>query len=1277
MSDDELSDESFDIDGKKQYLDPQEMDELSDESFDIDGKKQYLDPQEMDYYGQVNLEKLKSFRDKIDWMLEEQRFEYVYELDALIKDWSGRLPNLRDVFQTDEIERLLADSINCYDGGLNYNYIDKRFIWFVTRTGYRDEPDLDDDGRPLLRRTTPIHHAARRERYDIVRQLFEIYDRFDVNYTDEFGYTHFHAACETRRRDLVEGFLKAGQDPNLLVEKTGDSPLGLAYKNEDQQVFQLLLRYGANPNLGNAPGLTLLHVLSKRSCATEAAEVLFEFSEEIDQPIQIDARDYLGNTPLHLAMHRREYDLAELLLEKGADPNLTDADGSTALHICVSNFNDNFAKSIFEVSHEKYRLVQFDARDKLGRTPLELAVKNCMPKTVDLLLDHGADLSDFVFPTESIFAESLEITNSKPVEFKLKVACDALRVVERLEKGGYELVRSDALTIMKTFGVYKLIDESEHLDSLHKNEYFLSKAKGIMLNPSLSLYELIGLRPDTAKNLLTPEDYFKVMNKLWNLPEEFYRVCAWHLYEKIWTGFFHRWTPKSLMEVTRYQLPILCCEKIIENLMNEDLLRICQAADIIANEQSQNLSHCSLHQSLLSFISERRRRFRPRAAFIYRRSNLSNIMYYIAPIEMSKNRYNDAATVHEGRRDFACDKCEKKFGQKAHLLSHQRTVHEDQKDFTCDKCGKKFTQKPSLLCHQKIVHEGRKDYACDNCDKKFGQKPNLLRHQREVHEDRKDYACNECGKKFGYKKTLLRHQKEVHEGRKDYICDRCQLTFGYKHHLLSHQKQVHEGQKDYACDNCERKFGRKLDLLRHQGTVHKGRKDFACDKCEKKFGHKSAMLSHIRTIHEGRKDYPCDKCEKKFGQKSHFFYHQKIIHEGRKDYACNQCEKKFGLQYNLIKHQKLFHENRKDYACYYCEKKFGLKYILLAHIKIVHEGRKDFACDKCEKKFGAKAKLIIHQKIVHEGRKDFACDKCEKKFGAKAKLIIHQKIVHEGRKDYACAECGKKFGYKKTLLIHQKTVHEGRKDYVCDKCQLTFGYKHHLLSHQKQVHEGQKDYACDNCERKFGRKFDLLRHQATVHKCRKDFACDKCEKKFGAKAKLIIHQKIVHEGRKDFACDKKLQTLRMESSDIILNCAVRLFISTYVSNNYLLYMRGARGLFVKHDTRLFASTIIIVNARNGSGEHWQQLSVIISDEYVMGPRLAELGARALGPRFPRAQPLAVAVGKAQHAPARDHGLGAAVALASPVQLAAQRLRLAVHADPGTYVYIHKARREYE
>uniref|UniRef100_A0ABD2XDA1 C2H2-type domain-containing protein n=1 Tax=Trichogramma kaykai TaxID=54128 RepID=A0ABD2XDA1_9HYME len=113
--------------------------------------------------------------------------------------------------------------------------------------------------------------------------------------------------------------------------------------------------------------------------------------------------------------------------------------------------------------------------------------------------------------------------------------------------------------------------------------------------------------------------------------------------------------------------------------------------------------------------------------------------------------------VHEGRKDYACDQCEKKSGQKSDLLKHKMTVHEGRKDYACDKCEKKFGDRSNLNKHRKIIHESRRDFAC-----------------HKFHEGRKDYACGNCEKKFGIKSNLKKHYRTVHEGRKEYECNKCE-----------------------------------------------------------------------------------------------------------------------------------------------------------------------------------------------------------------------------------------------------------------------------------------------------------------------------------------------------------------------------------------------------------------------------------------------------------------------------------------------------------------------
>ncbi|KAL7305462.1 hypothetical protein TKK_0002201 [Trichogramma kaykai] len=62
------------------------------------------------------------------------------------------------------------------------------------------------------------------------------------------------------------------------------------------------------------------------------------------------------------------------------------------------------------------------------------------------------------------------------------------------------------------------------------------------------------------------------------LTEEHKEACYLHLCEKLWRQFFRRWALDPFMKLIHYRLPILCCDMVVEELMNKDLYHICLAA---------------------------------------------------------------------------------------------------------------------------------------------------------------------------------------------------------------------------------------------------------------------------------------------------------------------------------------------------------------------------------------------------------------------------------------------------------------------------------------------------------------------------------------------------------------------------------------------------------------------------------------------------------------------------------------------------------------------------
>ncbi|KAL7305598.1 hypothetical protein TKK_0002328 [Trichogramma kaykai] len=116
---------------------------------------------------------------------------------------------------------------------------------------------------------------------------------------------------------------------------------------------------------------------------------------------------------------------------------------------------------------------------------------------------------------------------------------------------------SSTLKSMHEEVAYQKIEEKNH-EFLRKLYPFIRDYQGHLPN----LKDIF--QPGAIDWLLTESSYFGVVK---------------HLCEKLSRRFFRRYALDSFLDLTRYQLPILCCEMILdESLINKDLYHICLAA---------------------------------------------------------------------------------------------------------------------------------------------------------------------------------------------------------------------------------------------------------------------------------------------------------------------------------------------------------------------------------------------------------------------------------------------------------------------------------------------------------------------------------------------------------------------------------------------------------------------------------------------------------------------------------------------------------------------------
>ncbi|XP_014227254.2 tankyrase-2-like [Trichogramma pretiosum] len=368
-------------------------------------------------------------------------------LYSLIEHWEGELPDLRNFFWPTEIDFLLTEDLRLQNSNLNKSgeVPGKKvsLIEFVVRSGYQDELCHDENKKPSLFRATALLYAAQHSfPTRVFHDLFRIYNKFDVNYEDKkSGKTHFHVACELGLYEVMEAFLKLGQDPNYLGQsKSIDPPLFLVIEKAlyEPQLVKLLLEKGANPNLSCKDGTTPMHVIGVTENAYDLAELFFNLCEGNNIVVHIDARHKNGDTPLHMALKNNNWEIAELLLRRGADPNAANMEGCTPLHVLAwKECNHNVTKVLLNFCDAEDRPLRIDARDNEGLTPLYTALLHKNGKMFEALLRHGADPNQ---PTKRRWTSLHHICGGNEYDqwwanTMFKFAGDRVRVDVQDEKG--------------------------------------------------------------------------------------------------------------------------------------------------------------------------------------------------------------------------------------------------------------------------------------------------------------------------------------------------------------------------------------------------------------------------------------------------------------------------------------------------------------------------------------------------------------------------------------------------------------------------------------------------------------------------------------------------------------------------------------------------------------------------------------------------------------------------------------------------------------------------
>jgi uncharacterized protein len=280
---------------------------------------------------------------------------------------------------------------------------------------------------------TPLSLAATNGNATIVETLLTA--GADPNGTGPDGETVLMTAARSGSPDVVRALIARGANVNATERWQGQTALMWAGAENHAAAVRVLMEHGADADIRSKEhtfpdyryetngmavfqlpkgGWTAL-MYAARDNAIDAAAALADLKVDLNAVSRPE-----GTSALHLAIVNVHYDLAALLLEKGADPNVADSTGMTALYGAVDMRSpanmltrpeprphdkiDALAIVKMLLAHQadpnarlkkpiigRHQNLVGDASLAEGATPLARASKACDIPVMRVLLDSGAD----------------------------------------------------------------------------------------------------------------------------------------------------------------------------------------------------------------------------------------------------------------------------------------------------------------------------------------------------------------------------------------------------------------------------------------------------------------------------------------------------------------------------------------------------------------------------------------------------------------------------------------------------------------------------------------------------------------------------------------------------------------------------------------------------------------------------------------------------------------------------------------------------------------------
>ncbi|XP_028844551.1 ankyrin-3-like isoform X9 [Denticeps clupeoides] len=227
---------------------------------------------------------------------------------------------------------------------------------------------------------TALHIASLAGQSEVVREL--VTNGANVNAQSQNGFTPLYMAAQENHLEVVHFLLQHSSSQSIATED-GFTPLAVALQQGHDQVVSLLLE---NDTKGKVR-LPALHIAARKDDTKSAALLLQnDHNADVESKMMVNRTTESGFTPLHIAAHYGNINVATLLLNRGAAVDFMARNDITPLHVAAKRGNSNMVKLLLD------RGAKIEAKTKDGLTPLHCGARSGHEQVMEMLLDRGAPI---------------------------------------------------------------------------------------------------------------------------------------------------------------------------------------------------------------------------------------------------------------------------------------------------------------------------------------------------------------------------------------------------------------------------------------------------------------------------------------------------------------------------------------------------------------------------------------------------------------------------------------------------------------------------------------------------------------------------------------------------------------------------------------------------------------------------------------------------------------------------------------------------------------------